>query len=198
MQQGGTTMSPPRRQQLSVKITDETCERFRRLARAHGLTLGDLFEQALDAWQARHTAEQPLDDDAGHPRAHLGNTRRRDTPGQFAHDRARLRLDGDDADFGRGFRHGDGRSRGLRLIAAGEQRRCRREHEQNAGLRRSNSLHGNSYPWGRGLDAKNESPHCADRPRARCPKIRNGVLRRNTARCHTQRHVTCRYRVDMA
>jgi len=59
---GRTRSSPPRRQQLSVKITDETCERFRRLARAHGLTLGDLFEQALDAWQARHTEEQPLDE----------------------------------------------------------------------------------------------------------------------------------------
>ena len=44
-------MTPPRRQQLSVKISDEACERFRRLARAHGLTLGELFEQALEAWE---------------------------------------------------------------------------------------------------------------------------------------------------
>jgi hypothetical protein len=58
MQQGGTTLSPPRRQQLSVKITDEACERFRRLARAHGLTLGDLFEQALDAWETQRVAER--------------------------------------------------------------------------------------------------------------------------------------------
>ena len=60
MQQGGTTMSPPRRQQLSVKITDEACERFRRLARAHGLTLGDLFEQALDAWETQRGLERQL------------------------------------------------------------------------------------------------------------------------------------------
>ena len=55
-QQGGTTPGLPRRQQLSVKITDEACERFRRLARAHGLTLGDLFEQALDAWETQRSA----------------------------------------------------------------------------------------------------------------------------------------------
>jgi hypothetical protein len=54
-------MSPPRRQQLSVKITDEACERFRRLARAHGLTLGDLFEQALDAWETQRGLERRLD-----------------------------------------------------------------------------------------------------------------------------------------
>jgi hypothetical protein len=57
----------PRHQQLSVKITDEACERFRRLARAHGLTLGDLFEQALDAWETQRGAERGLDA-AGWPR----------------------------------------------------------------------------------------------------------------------------------
>jgi len=51
-----TSPAPPRRQQLSVKISDEACERFRRLARAHGLTLGELFEQALDAWEAQRPA----------------------------------------------------------------------------------------------------------------------------------------------
>jgi predicted transcriptional regulator len=50
-QEGATSIAPPRRQQLSVKISDEACERFRRLARAHGLTLGELFEQALEAWE---------------------------------------------------------------------------------------------------------------------------------------------------
>jgi hypothetical protein len=52
-----------RRQQLSVKITDEACARFRSLARAHGLTLGDLFEQALDAWETQRGAERRLDVD---------------------------------------------------------------------------------------------------------------------------------------
>ena len=41
-----------RREQLSVKVTEEACERFRRLAGEQGLTLGELFEQALDAWEA--------------------------------------------------------------------------------------------------------------------------------------------------
>ena len=41
-----------RREQLSVKITEEACDRFRRLAAEHRLTLGALFEQALDAWEA--------------------------------------------------------------------------------------------------------------------------------------------------
>jgi hypothetical protein len=41
-----------RREQLSVKITEEACDRFRRLAAEHRLTLGELFEQALDAWEA--------------------------------------------------------------------------------------------------------------------------------------------------
>jgi len=41
-----------RREQLSVKITEEACDRFRRLAGEHRLTLGELFEQALDAWEA--------------------------------------------------------------------------------------------------------------------------------------------------
>ena len=36
-----------------VTITDEACECFRRLACAHGLTLDDLFEQALDAWKTQ-------------------------------------------------------------------------------------------------------------------------------------------------
>jgi hypothetical protein len=40
-----------RREQLSVKITEEACDRFRRLAGEHRLTLGELFEQALDAWR---------------------------------------------------------------------------------------------------------------------------------------------------
>jgi predicted transcriptional regulator len=55
-EEGATSLAPPRRQQLSVKISDEACERFRRLARAHGLTLGELFEQALDAWETRRPA----------------------------------------------------------------------------------------------------------------------------------------------
>jgi hypothetical protein len=59
--QEGGTMSPPRRQQLSVKITDEACERFRRLARAHGLTLGELFEQALEAWDTQRGPERRLE-----------------------------------------------------------------------------------------------------------------------------------------
>lgn len=59
-QAGAPAASPPRRQQLSVKITDEACERFRRLARAHGLTLGELFEQALDAWERQARAEPSL------------------------------------------------------------------------------------------------------------------------------------------
>ena len=41
-----------RREQLSVKVTEEACDRFRRLAGEHRLTLGELFEQALDAWEA--------------------------------------------------------------------------------------------------------------------------------------------------
>jgi len=44
--------APSRTQQLSVKISEAACDRFRRLARAHGLTLGQLFEQALEAWEA--------------------------------------------------------------------------------------------------------------------------------------------------
>ena len=53
----GRHRSPPdllrvRREQLSVKITEEACDRFRRLAGEHRLTLGELFEQALDAWEA--------------------------------------------------------------------------------------------------------------------------------------------------
>ncbi len=60
-QPGRTTVSLPRRQQLSVKITDEACERFRHLARAHGLTLGDLFEQALDAWEMQRGLERRFD-----------------------------------------------------------------------------------------------------------------------------------------
>ena len=45
-----------RREQLSVKITEEACDRFRRLAAEHRLTLGELFEQALDAWEAEVTS----------------------------------------------------------------------------------------------------------------------------------------------
>src|SRR6185437_2253087 len=69
-------------------------------------------------------AEQPLDDDAGNTRTNVGNADRRNSPRQFAHDRARLRLDGDDADVGRGVRRGSGgSSSGLRLIAAAKKRR---------------------------------------------------------------------------
>ena len=55
--------SPPellrvRREQLSVKITEEACDRFRRLAGEHRLTLGELFEQALDAWEAELRARE--------------------------------------------------------------------------------------------------------------------------------------------
>ena len=60
-QQRATTVGPPRRQQISIKVTDEDCERFRRLARAHGLTLGDLFEQALQAWETQRRVEGRLD-----------------------------------------------------------------------------------------------------------------------------------------
>jgi hypothetical protein len=55
-QEGATSIAPPRRQQLSVKISDEACERFRRLARVNGLTLGELFEQALETWEAHRPA----------------------------------------------------------------------------------------------------------------------------------------------
>ena len=63
--------------------------------------------------------EHALDHDAGDARTNLGHTRRRDPPRQFAHHRARLRLDGHDADV----RQGRLRSRrGLgRLIATGQQ-----------------------------------------------------------------------------
>ena len=47
-----------RREQLSVKITEEACDRFRRLAGEHRLTLGELFEQALDAWEAELRARE--------------------------------------------------------------------------------------------------------------------------------------------
>jgi len=60
-QQRATTVGPPRRQQISIKVTEEDCERFRRLARAHGLTLGDLFEQALQAWETQRRVEGRLD-----------------------------------------------------------------------------------------------------------------------------------------
>jgi hypothetical protein len=53
---GATSLAPSRRQQLSVKISDEACERFRHLARSHGLTLGELFEQALEAWETHRPA----------------------------------------------------------------------------------------------------------------------------------------------
>ena len=43
--------SQTRRQQLSVKVTDEACRRFRRLADEQGVTLGALFELALEARQ---------------------------------------------------------------------------------------------------------------------------------------------------
>lgn len=51
--QDKASILPRRQQQLSIKITDEACERFRRHARVQGLTLGALFEQALDAWEVQ-------------------------------------------------------------------------------------------------------------------------------------------------
>ena len=38
-------------------------DRFRRLAGEHRLTLGELFEQALDAWETQRGAERRLDVD---------------------------------------------------------------------------------------------------------------------------------------
>ena len=41
--------APKRCEQFSVKVTEDACRRFRRLAEAQGVTLGALFEHALDA-----------------------------------------------------------------------------------------------------------------------------------------------------
>jgi hypothetical protein len=43
-----------------VKITEEACERFRRLAYEQGVTLGDLFEQAIDAWEKQRGLDPGL------------------------------------------------------------------------------------------------------------------------------------------
>jgi hypothetical protein len=72
-----TGPAPARRQQLSVKISDEACERFRRLARSHGLTLGELFEQSLEAWETQRpatggTAPGPRAGDGDHAGARWG------------------------------------------------------------------------------------------------------------------------------
>ena len=62
--------------------------------------------------------EQALDHDAGDARPHLGDARRRDAARQFAHHRARLRLDGDDADVGLGGLRGGGRGSWIRRSPA--------------------------------------------------------------------------------
>ena len=74
--------------------------------------------------------ERPLDHDAGDARPHVGDARRRDASGQFAHHRARLRLDGDDADIaiGRLCRGG----RGVRFVAARKQRGHGSDNKCNA------------------------------------------------------------------
>ena len=51
--------SHTRRQQLSVKVTEEACRRFRRLADEQGVTLGVLFEQALDALERERGPRGP-------------------------------------------------------------------------------------------------------------------------------------------
>ena len=51
--------SQNRRQQLSVKVTEEACRRFRRLAGEQGVTLGALFEQALDALERERGPRGP-------------------------------------------------------------------------------------------------------------------------------------------
>ena len=52
----GLGAPPSRREQFSVKITEEACRRFRRIAEERGVTLGELFEHALDALER----ERPL------------------------------------------------------------------------------------------------------------------------------------------
>ena len=51
--------SQTRRQQLSVKVTEEACRRFRRLADEQGVTLGVLFEQAVDALERERGLRGP-------------------------------------------------------------------------------------------------------------------------------------------
>jgi len=51
--------SQTRRQQLSVKVTEEACRRFRRLADEQGVTLGALFELALDALERERGPRGP-------------------------------------------------------------------------------------------------------------------------------------------
>jgi hypothetical protein len=51
--------SRTRRQQLSVKVTEEACRRFRRLAGEQGVTLGALFELALDALERERGPRGP-------------------------------------------------------------------------------------------------------------------------------------------
>ena len=40
--------------QLSLKVTEETAQRFTRLADEQRLVLGELLERALDAYEGRH------------------------------------------------------------------------------------------------------------------------------------------------
>lgn len=48
---------PVKREQFSVKITEEACRRFRRMAEERGVTLGALFEQALEALERQRSCE---------------------------------------------------------------------------------------------------------------------------------------------
>lgn len=48
-----------RKQQLSVKVTEAACRRFRRLADEQGVTLGALFEQAVDALERQRDLCEP-------------------------------------------------------------------------------------------------------------------------------------------
>lgn len=48
--------STARREQFSVKVTEEACRRFRRIAEERGVTLGVLFEHALDALERESCA----------------------------------------------------------------------------------------------------------------------------------------------
>lgn len=43
-----------RNKQLSLKVTEETAQRFTRLADEQRLVLGELLERALDAYEAAH------------------------------------------------------------------------------------------------------------------------------------------------
>jgi hypothetical protein len=57
--QDGAQLPPPRKQQLSVKITEDACTRFRRLAHERGVTLGALFEQAVELLDQGTPARAP-------------------------------------------------------------------------------------------------------------------------------------------